>query len=272
MIEPIEPTVSGDCNKVLLSSTNAIAMPDNSFRFNVNLEKIQGENVRCAVKKVQYPPPATYISRRLWFANANTWKNSVTGSQVNDYNDLLAKYGLYVWIYLYYPKKNMYLRILFNNAENTQVRSTSVSSSIDGVNWSATTSHNGIGLSVGVDYSSGASIPFDCYEIDITTQPMGTRLQNIHCPQLKASRSYDSTTRENTDIIGNIGNNQNFNQYVQNDITYKVKDDDCANEVSGSMLRGLTSLDIYFSRVATPTVKETVALPWSIELVLYAQR
>lgn len=254
---------------------DATAMPNNTYRFNVNLKDVEGERVRCALKKVRHPPPATYISRRLWFADGNTWKNSATGSNVNDYDSLLSKYGLYNSIYLFYPKKTMYLRIIFNISENTQVRNTSFSSSLDGVNWSAYTSATGIGLVSGVDFWGGpGSVPFDCYEIDKLTQPVGTFMQNIHCPQLKASCSYDSITNTTTDIIGHIGNNQNFNPYVMNDATYNVHDTDCANEISGDVLRATSTLDISFSRVSTPTIKENVpnVMPfiWLIELSLYS--
>lgn len=272
----IQPEKVGDCYKLVLRSMQGTTMPDNSYRFNVNLKDIEGERVRCALKKVRHPPPATYIIRRLWFADGNTWKNSVTDSQgkVNDYNALLAKYGLNVWIYLYYPNKNMYLRILWNNTENASIRQTLFSSSLDGINWSGSTTATNIGLIINVDWSGGALIPFDCYEIDITTQPAGLRMQNIHCPQLKASYSFDSTTRTTTDIIGHIGNNQNFNPYVMNDATYNVHDTDCGNEISGDVLRATSTLDISFSRVNTPTVKENVpnVMPftWLIELSLYS--
>lgn len=99
--EPLEPSKAvGDCFKLLLRSTDATAMPDNSFRFNVDMSVIEGDDVRCAVRKITYPPPATYIARRLWFADGNTWKNTFTDplGRVNDYNNLLAKYGLNVWI------------------------------------------------------------------------------------------------------------------------------------------------------------------------------
>lgn len=265
-----KPVKVGDCYKLILNSKDATQMADNTFKFDVNMKDLEGDVIRCALKKVVYPPPATYTPRRLWFAyaspNGNTWFPSSTVGQVNDYNTLYAKYGINNKMYFYVPSTNTYARLYWTNLANATIRGCWISSSIDGVNWTA----DGNEANNGIPGSNSGNVPCDLYEIDITTQPMGTRLQNIHCPQLKTSRSYDSTTRENTNIIGNIGNNQNFNQYVQNDITYKVKDDDCANEVSGSMLRGLTSLDIYFSRVATPTVKETVALPWSIELVLYA--
>lgn len=271
----IKPEKVGDCYKLVLRSMQGTTMPDNSYRFNVDLKDIEGERVRCALKKVRHPPPATYITRRLWLADGNTWKNSFTDPQgkVNDYNALLSKYGLNVWIYLYYPTRNIYLRILWNNTENASIRQTLFSSSLDGINWSGSTTATNIGLIINVDWSGGALIPFDCYEIDITTTPAGLRMQNIHCPQLKASYSYDSTTRTTTDIIGHIGNNQNFNPYVMNDATYNAHDTDCANEISGDVLRGTSTLDISFSRVNTPTVKENVpnVMPflWFIELVFY---
>lgn len=270
-VDTIEPTKVGDCFKLVLRSAQAVTLPDNSFRFNVNLKDIDGETVRCALNKVQNPAPATYISRRLWQAEGNTWKNSFTDPQgkVNDYNNLLAKYGLNTWIYLYYPRMDMYIRILWNNTENASVRQSLFSRSFDGINWSANSGLSALGLSEAVHYSGSGAIPFDVFEIDITTAPKGTQLQNIHCPQLRASSSFDTMTKAPTDIIGNISNNF----YVYNDVSYQVKDDDCANEVSGSTLRGLTSLDIYFSRVNTPTVKESPPVmpwgPWGLEIVFY---
>lgn len=242
--------------------------PDNTFDFSVNLKEIEGDVVRCAVRKVRYPAPATYIPRRLWFADGNTWKNSFTDplGRVNDYNSLLAKYGLNAWMYLYYPTKNMYLRILWNNTENAQVRQTLFSLSVDGVNWSGSTTATGIGLVINVDFSGGGSIPFDCFEIDITTLPVGTNLQNIHCPELRASMSYDTTTKTTTDVIGNIVRDADFNPYVVNDNTYKIKDQQLCHELSGNGLRTLTDLNVFFSRVATPYVREPVAMPWFIEL------
>lgn len=271
MSESIKPNKVDETFKLVLHSQDATIKPDNSFNFRVNLKEIDGDVLRCAVKKVRYLAPATYISRRLWFADGNTWKNSFTDplGRVNDYNNLLTKYGLNVWIYLYYPSRNMYLRILWNNTENTQVRQTIFSSSLDGVNWSGNTTATGIGLVAGVDFSGGASAFFDCYEIDITTQPVATNLQNIHCPELRASMSYDTITNNTTDIIGNIGRVANFNPYVVNDITNQIKDEEVCHELSGNGLRGLTNLNIYFSRVATPYVKEPIlasVFPWVIEL------
>lgn len=272
MSESIKPIKVDDCFKLALHSQNATMRTDNSFNFNVNLKEIQGDIVRCAVKKVRYPAPATYISRRLWFADGNTWKNSFTDplGRVNDYNNLLTKYGLNVWIYLYYPSKNIYLRLLWNNTENTQVRQTIFSSSLDGINWSGNTTATGIGLVAGVDFSGGASAFFDCYEIDITTQPVGTRLQNIHCPELKPSMSYDTTTKGTTDIIGNICPGQSFNSYVVNDYTYQIKDEEVCNELSASYVRGITNLNIFFSRIATPYVKEPIIMPWMLEIDFFS--
>lgn len=272
--EALKPVKVGDCYKMILRSMNGTEAPDNSYHFNVNLKDIEGETVRCAVKKVRYPAPATYIARRLWQAEGNTWKNSFTDPQgkVNDYNNLLAKYGLNTWIYLYYPRENMYIRILWNNTENASVRQSVFSRSFDGINWSGNSGLSALGLSEGVHYSGGGAIPFDVFEIDITTAPKGTMMQNIHCPQLKASQSFDVVTQTNTDIIGHIGNTQNFNPYLPNDATYSVHDNDCANEISGSALRSLTALNVYFSRVSTPAVKEKVSSPWgtwALELAFY---
>ena len=257
----------GDCYRLLLDSSNAISMPDNSFRFNVNLKDIDGETVRCDVKKVVYPTQGTYIARRLWFADSNTWKNTATGTNINDYNNLFAKYGLSTAIYLYYPKKTMYIRIMFNISENSSVRNTSFSTSLNGVSWSAYTSATGIGLVSGIDFwGNPSSVPFDCYEIDKTTLPYTTFIQNIHCPQLKMPYSVSTSTQTTTDIIGNVPMSS---LYTPNDILYRIEDSDCGNEMSGSMLRALTSLDIYFTRVNTPTTKETVVMPWSLEITFY---
>lgn len=272
--EALKPVKVGDCYKMILRSMNGTEAPDNSWNFNVNLKDIEGETVRCGVKKVRYPAPATYIARRLWFANGNTWKNSFSDSfgRVNDFNNLLAKYGINSWIYVFYPRQNMYIRFFWNNIENAQVRQTWFSTSLDGVNWLAQGNLSNFGLSEAVHFSGSGLIPFDCFEIDITTAPRGTMMQNIHCPQLKASQSFDTVTQTNTDIIGHIGNTQNFNPYVVNDATYSVHDNDCANEISGSALRSLTTLNVYFSRVATPAVKEKVSSPWgtwALELAFY---
>lgn len=268
MTETIEPIKVGECFKLILHSQNGTMRTDNSFNFNVNLKEIEGDVVRCAVRKVRYPAPASYISRRLWFADGNTWKNSATGANVNDYDALLAKYGLYNPIYLYHPRKAMYFRIIFNSAENSQVRNTGFSSSLDGINWSAYTSASGIGLENGIDFWGAPSVYIDCYEIDITTTPIGTNLQNIHCPGLRASMSFDTTTKSTTDIIGNIVKS-NANSYVVNDCTYQVKDHEVCHEISGSGLRAMSSLNIYFSRVATPYVKEPIVMPWSVELFFF---
>lgn len=262
----------GDCYKLLLDSKNATTMPDNSFRFNVNLKDIDGEVVRCDVKKVVYPTQGTYIPRRLWFAYDNTFKNTYTNAQapvntkVNDYNNLIAKYGLYAWIYLYYPKKNMYLRIQWNITQNTNIHNTWFSTSTDGVNWSANSGASGIGLVLDVDIHGSAGIPFDCYEIDKTTLPYGTFIQNIHCPQFKMPYSLSSSTKTSTDIIGDVPMSS---LYTPNDVSYRIEDNDCSNEMSGSALRALTSLDIYFSRVALLNVNEQVSMPWSLEIVFY---
>lgn len=262
----------GDCCKLLLDSKNAVVMPDNSFRFNVNLKDIDGQTVRCDVKKVIYPTQGTYIARRLWFAYDNTFKNTYTDAQapvntkVNDYNSLLAKYGLYAWIYLYYPKKNMYLRIQWNITQNASINNTWFSTSTDGVNWTGNSGASGIGLVLNEDIHGSAGVPFDCYEIDKTTLPYGTFIQNIHCPQLKMSNSVSTSTNTSTDIIGNVPVSS---LYLPNDVSYRSKYTDCGQEINGSMLKALTFLDISFSRVNTPTTKETVVMPWSLELVFY---
>ena len=259
----------GDIHRLVLRSKDATINADNSFNFNVSFKDIDGDVVRCGLKKVIYPPPATYTPRRLYFADGNSWKNSFTDPQgkVNDYNTLFAKYGLNNWVYVYYPSKNMYLRWYWTATENTQIRQTIFSASVDGVNWSAGGNLTPLGLLLNFDWSGTGSIPFDCYEIDITTLPLGTSLQNIHCPQLKASSSYDTTTKTNTDIIGHICTCENSNPYVVNDLTFAIHEKDCNNEVSGNALRALRSLDIYFSRVNTPTVKENVVMPWYLEII-----
>lgn len=265
------------CFKVLLSSANATPMADGSFRFdNVNLQGVQGDTVRCAVKNIVYPPPATYISRRLWLTNNNTFVNAYTntlppvGQRVNDFDTLFAKYGLNNWVYLYYPKKNMYVRLYYNNIFSETLRQTRYSTSTDGVNWSAESNATTIGLLQDVDWAVDASIPFDCYEIDITITPVGTNLQNVHIPEMAMWRSWSSTTKGTTDIVGHIRKNMNFQPYVSNDLSMTMHDTDVTNEVSGASLRALQTMTVYFSRVATPNVKETVALPWLIELALYA--
>ena len=268
-----EPVKVGDNFKLTLRSQDAISMPDNSFNFNVNLKEVEcpkGEVIRCGVKKVMFPPPATYTSRRLWFADGNTWKNSFTDPQgkVNDYNTLFAKYGVNNWVYVYYPSKNMYVRWYWTATENTQIRQTIFSTSIDGVNWSAGGNLTPIGLLLNFDWSGTGAIPFDCYEIDVATLPVGTNIQNIHCPQLNAYKSFDTSTKLPCDIIGNIVKADN--NYVTNDATFSIHDIDCANEVDGNTLRGLRSLNVYFSRVASPTTKENVVMPWSLELMFYA--
>jgi hypothetical protein len=242
---------------------------DNSFNFKINLKDLEGDVVRCAVKKVRYPAPATYIARRLWFADGNTWKNSFTdplNRVPNDYNNLLAKYGLNTWIYTYYPRTNIYIRFYWNITENVQVRQTLFSTSLDGVNWLAQGVLSSFGLSEAVHFSGSGGIPFDCFEIDIATLPVGTNLQNIHCPELRASMSYDSTTKTTTDIITNIVRDADFNPYVVNDNSYKIKEQELCHELSGNGLRALTDLNIYFSRVATPYVREPVVMPWSLEV------
>lgn len=272
MTTTIQPTKVGECYELILNSKNAVAMADNSFKFDVNLQDIDGDIVRCGVKKVMYPPPATYISRRLWFADGNTWKNTFTDPQgkVNDYNTLFAKYGLNNWVYVYYPSKNMYVRWYWTATENTQIRQTIFSTSVDGVNWSAGGNLTPIGLLLNFDWSGTGSIPFDCYEIDVATLPVGTNLQNIHIPQLTPWRSWDTVKQGATDIMSSIVKDGYSNSYVTNDLTMSLKDTDVRNEVAGSSLRAMRTLNVYFSRVNTPTVKEPVALPWSLKLGLYA--
>jgi len=269
MTDTTEPIKVGECYKLTLHSQNGVLTNDGSFRFNVNMKDIEGQVLRCGVKKVRFPPPATYTSRRLWFADGNTWKNTFTDPQgkVNDYNTLFAKYGLNNFVYVYYPFRNMYLRWYWTITENAQIRQTVFSTSVDGVNWTANGNLAPLGLLLGVDWSGTGSVPFDCYEIDITTLPVGTNIQNIHCPQLKASSSFDTTTKTNTDIIGNVCTCENSNPYVVNDLTFAIHNTDCNNEVSGGALRSMRTMDIYFSRVDTPTVKETVVMPWYLEII-----
>lgn len=269
----IEPVKVGETFKLLLHSQNASTSANNSFNFKVNLKEIEGDVVRCAVKKVRYPAPATYISRRLWLADGNTFFKTLTdtqtnppGQKVNDYETLLAKYGLNNYLYMYYPFRNIYMRLFWNNITSAIVRQTIFSVSLDGVNWSAGGNLSNFGMVINVDWSGAASIPFDFYEIDVANLPVGTNLQNIHCPELRASMSYDTTTKSTSDIIGNICSVANFNPYVVNDITYQIKDEEVCHELSGNGLRAMTDLNIYFSRVATPYVREPVVMPWSLEL------
>lgn len=264
--DDIKPIKVDDCFKLVLHSQNATMRTDNSFNFNVNLKEIEGDIVRCAVKKVRYPAPATYIPRRLWFADGNTFFPSYTTGQVNDYTTVFNKYGINTWVYFYIPSRNVYARLIWNNITSSIVRQTFFSSSVDGVNWTST----GYASTNNIPYSGGGSAPTDCYEIDITTQPVGTKLQNIHCPELKPSMSYDTTTKDITNIIGNICPCQNFNPYVVNDYTYQIKDEEVCNELSASYVRGITNLNIFFSRVATPYVKEPVVMPWLLEIDFFS--
>jgi hypothetical protein len=272
MTTTIEPTKVGEYYRVILNSQNATMNADNSFKFDVNFKDIDGDVIRCGVKKVVYPPPATYITRRLWFADGNSWKNSFTDPQgkVNDYDALFAKYGVNNWVYVYYPLKNMYVRWFWTVTENTQIRQTVFSTSVDGVNWSSNSNLTPIGLLINVDWSGTGSVPFDCYEIDITTLPFGTNLQNIHIPQLTPWRSWDTIKQGTTDILSSIVKDGNANSYVSNDLTISVKDTDVRNEVNGSSLRTMRNMTVYFSRVATPTVKEPVVMPWSLVIDMYA--
>lgn len=216
--------------------------------------------------------PPSYIYRRMWFASGNTWKPAATPvGSFNSYDSLLQKYGINTWIYMYYPFRNHFVRIRFNSPENASIRNTTFSRSADnGANWTTGGTSESIGWVTGVDFSGNPNVGIDLWEIDMGTLPFGTLMQNIHCPQLKASSSYDSVSHTTTDIIGNIGNNQNFNPYVMNDATYNIHDTDCGNEISGDTLRGLRTLDIYFSRVSTPNVKEQLPLnmPWTYLLEL----
>lgn len=269
----IEPVKIGSTYKVVLHSQNARASANNSFNFSVNLKDIEGDVVRCAVKKVRYPAPATYTSRRLWLADGNTFFKTLTdtqtnppGQKVNDYETLLAKYGLNNYMYMYYPLRNIYMRLFWNATVSSIVRQTVFSVSLDGVNWSAGGNLSNFGMVLNTDWSGAANIPFDFIEIDVGTLPVGTNLQNIHCPELRASMSFDTTTKSTTDIIGNICRCDNFNPYVVNDYTYQIKDDEVCHELSGNGLRALTNLNISFSRVNTPTVKEPVIMPWTLEL------
>lgn len=270
------PEKLGDVYKLLLNSSNAALVGDNSYNFKVNFAHMTGDVVRCVVRSGVIPPPATYITRRLWFADGNTWKNSFTDPQgkVNDFDTMLAKYGLNVWIYLYYPRRNMFLRILWNNTENTQVRQTLFSQSFDGVNWSASSVLSALGLSEGVHFSGGGNIPFDCYEIDTIASPRGLYIQNIHCPNLTAMRSYSTATQSPTDIIGHVDQgNAAVNPYALYSLYSHPFQSDVNNQVAGNTLRATRSLNIYFSRVATPTVKEPVpVLPWSLELNFYTDK
>jgi hypothetical protein len=238
---------------------------DNSFNFKINLKELEGDVVRCAVKKVRYPAPATYTARRLFFADGNTFFNSGIGG-ANDYNTLFAKYGLNNFMYMYYPFRNIYMRLFWNNTTSAIVRQTIFSVSLDGVNWSAGGNLSNFGMVINTDWSGTALVPFDFLEIDVATLPVGTNLQNIHCPELRASMSYDTTTKTTTDIITNIVRDADFNPYVVNDNSYKIKEQELCHELSGNGLRALTDLNIYFSRVATPYVREPVVMPWSLEL------
>lgn len=261
-----EPIKIGKFYKLCLHSNSATMSTDNSFNFNINMSDIEGDVLRCGVKKVRFPAPATYTSRRLFFADGNTFFNSGIGGQ-NDYNELYAKYGQNNYMYMYYPFRNIYIRLFWNNITSAIVRQTIFSVSVDGVNWSAGGNLSTFGMVIGVDYSGSANVPFNFFEIDVATLPVGTNLQNIHCPQLRASSSYDTTSRTTTDIIGNIGKDANSNPYVVNDLTFAIHDKDCNNEVSGNALRSLRSMDIYFSRVNTPTVKEPILMPWYLEII-----
>ena len=266
MEKPTEVIKVGDCYKLTLHSNSATMRTDNSFNFNINMSDIEGDVLRCGVKKVRFPAPATYTSRRLFFADGNTFFTSGIGGQ-NDYDALYAKYGQNNFMYMYYPSRNIYIRLFWNNITSAIVRQTIFSVSLDGVNWSAGGNLSNFGMVIGVDYSGSANVPFNFFEIDIATLPVGTYLQNIHCTQLRASSSYDTSSGTTTDIIGNIGKDANSNAYVVNDLTFAIHDKDCSNEVSGTLLRGIKSLDIHFSRVATPTVKEMVVMPWYLEIL-----
>lgn len=268
--EPLKPSKAiGDYFKLLLKSTDATTMPDNSFRFNVDMSAVEGEDVRVAVKRVVYPAPATYIPRRMWFSSGgNTWITSYTTSldatRINNYNELYAKYGQTNYMYFFVPITNTFARLKWNSGLNSQIRGTAFSSSVDGVNWTA----DGSSAANGVPGSSNASVYVDIYEIDITATPVGTNIQNIHIGKLNAWRSWDTNKQNITDIIGNVVK-MNFNPYAFNDAQYEFKDYDCANEVSAIQLKNTSTLNVYFSRVDTPSVKELVALPWSLELVIF---
>jgi hypothetical protein len=126
-------------------------------------------------------------------------------------------------------------------------------------------SHKQLGFWLTLAYDNYAQLWQD-QGADIATLPVGTNLQNIHCPELRASMSYDTTTKTTTDIITNIVRDADFNPYVVNDNSYKIKEQELCHELSGNGLRALTDLNIYFSRVATPYVREPVVMPWSLEL------
>lgn len=274
-----KPTKLGDVYKLLLNSSGATQVGDNSFNFKVNFADITGDVVRCVVRSGIIPPPATYISRRLWLTNNNTFVNAHTdtlppvGQRVNDFNTLFAKYGTFNWIYLYYPKKSMYVRLYYNNIFSDILRQTRYSTSSDGVNWTAESNILGIGLVQDIDWSASAEIPFDCYEIDTAINPRGCYIQNIHCPNLAAMRSYSTATQTPTDIIGHVNQvSGTANPYILYDMYYHPFQSDLNNEVMGNTLRATRSLNIYFSRVATPTVKEPVLMPWSLELNFYTDK
>lgn len=271
-----EPVKVGETFRLTLHSQNATTRTDNSFDFKVDLKDIEGDIVRCAVSKVRYPPPATYTSRRLWFADGNTFFKTYTypqtnppGQKVNDYETLYAKYGNNNFMYMYYPLRNIYMRLFWNSTASGIVRQTLFSVSLDGVNWSGNGNLSNFGMVISTDYSGAASVPFDFYEIDINTLPVGTNMQNINCPQLKAAMSYDTTTNNISDVIGNIVRDANSNPYVVNDNTNRIVDEHLCHELSGSALRAMPTINLSFSRVATPTIHELVVMPWFVELEFF---
>lgn len=285
MRKELKPTKLGDVYKLIINSNRAspngvqLDTGRNSFKFNVNFSEMTGDVVRCAVKEVIYPPPATYIPRRLWFADGNTFFKTYTdpqtnpaGQKVNDYETLFTKYGINNFMYMYYPARNIYMRLFWNNIASGIVRQTLFSVSTDGINWSGNGNLSNFGMVFNVEWSGAASVPFDFYEIDTTITPRGNYVQNIHCPQLTASRSYTTTTQTPTDIIGHVNQVSGLtNPYTLYDVSTHLYQRDLGNEILGETLRGTTSIDIYFTRVATPTVKEFVPLPWSIELAFYCK-
>lgn len=285
MREELKPTKLGDVYKLVLKSDKASAngvqlgTGKDSYNFKVNFSEMTGDVVRCAVRKVVYPPPASYIPRRLWFADGNTFFKTYTdpqttppGLKVNDYETLFAKYGVNTYLYMYYPSRNMYIRLIWTSTVSSIVRQTFFSISYDGINWTANNVLSSYGLLINVDWSGNASTPFDFYEIDSTALPYGNYVQNIHSPQLTASRSYTTATQTPTDIIGHVNQVSGLtNPYTLYDANYHLYQSDLGNEVLGSTLRGTNSIDIYFTRVATPTVREYMPMPWSIELNFYGK-
>lgn len=392
----IEPIKVGETFKLLLHSQNATMRTENIFNFDVNLKDIEGDVVRCAVSKVRYPAPATYIprriwlasghiwlkshldlvtpprqpndydnllakyglnnwfylyyptlnlyirmqlrdtasvqirqvtfavsqdgvnwvagamasfglqewvhfsagalvpfdcieidtvtpqfskalpssyiQRRMWFAGSNTWKPSTTPvGQLNSYDALFAKYNINTWIYFYYPFRNQYIRIRFNSAESASIRNTSFAiSTDDGINWTpAGTTANMPNWVSGTDFSGNPDVGINLFEIDMNSLPFGTLMQNIHCPELRPSMSHDTTTKDTTDIIGNIVRDANGNPFVVNDNTYQIKEEEICHELSGNGLRAMRNINVSFSRVATPTVREAVTMPWFVEVDLF---